>query len=61
VVQVGGELQTLKLDVRAYVVDERVVLFGARLYQGQTTNFRTPGGGFATVLFRPDAGRRGAG
>jgi hypothetical protein len=25
-------------------------LFAARLYQGQTTNMRTPGGGFAAVL-----------
>lgn len=50
VVRVGGKLEKLKLDIRAYVVDERVVLLGARLYQGQTTNFRTPGGGFATVL-----------
>jgi hypothetical protein len=25
----------------------------ARLYQGQTTNFRTPGGGFAQVLVVP--------
>jgi hypothetical protein len=26
-----------------------VQLVCARLYQGQTTNFRTPGGGFAPV------------
>jgi hypothetical protein len=25
----------------------------ARLYQGQTTNFRTPGGGFAPVFTVP--------
>lgn len=25
-------------------------MFSARLYQGQTTHFRTPGGGFAPVL-----------
>jgi len=53
VVKVGGQLEKLKLDLRAYVVDERVVLLAARLYQGQTTNFRTPGGGFATVLSLP--------
>ena len=29
-------------------------LFAARLYQGQTTNFRTPGGGFAPVYQAPD-------
>ena len=26
------------------------ILLAARLYQGQTTNLRTPGGGFAPVL-----------
>jgi hypothetical protein len=26
----------------------------ARMYQGQTTNFRTPGGGFAPVYSLPD-------
>lgn len=39
----------LKYDVRCYVYDGRVQLVAARLYQGQTTNFRTPGGGFAPV------------
>ncbi len=55
VVKIGAELHKLKLDLRAYVVEERVVLLAARLYQGQTTNFRTPGGGFATVLCPPSA------
>jgi len=41
--------QSLKYDVRCYVYDGRVQLVAARLYQGQTTNFRTPGGGFAPV------------
>jgi hypothetical protein len=27
-----------------------VILFAGRLYQGQTTNMRTPYGGFAAVL-----------
>ncbi|MEO6028674.1 MAG: hypothetical protein ABIR79_17560 [Candidatus Binatia bacterium] len=40
----------LKLDVRAYVYDGTVQLTAARLYQGQTTNFRTAGGGFAPVF-----------
>lgn len=40
----------LKLDVRAYVYDGAVQLTAARLYQGQTTNFRTAGGGFAPVF-----------
>lgn len=39
----------LKSDVRCYVYDGQIQLVAARLYQGQTTNFRTPGGGFAPV------------
>ncbi|WP_303785544.1 hypothetical protein [Azovibrio restrictus] len=52
--QVGGELTDLKLDLRNYVYRGRVQLVAARLYQGQTTNFRTPGGGFAAVLEVPE-------
>ena len=44
-----AEPVSLKYDVRCYVYDGRVQLVAARLYQGQTTNFRTPGGGFAPV------------
>lgn len=40
----------LKVDIRAYAYRGRPLLFAARTYQGQTTNFRTPGGGFAPVL-----------
>ncbi|MGE5385557.1 MAG: hypothetical protein ACM3SV_06685, partial [Betaproteobacteria bacterium] len=43
----------MKLDLRNYVYDGKVQLVAARLYQGQTTNFRTPGGGFASVLAVP--------
>ena len=39
----------LKVDVRCYAHAGRVQLIAARLWQGQTTNFRTPGGGFAKV------------
>ncbi len=45
----GAEPQLLKFDVRCYVYDGNIQLVAARLYQGQTTNFRTPGGGFALV------------
>lgn len=41
--------QALKYDLRDYAYDGRVQWVAARLYQGQTTNFRTPGGGFAPV------------
>jgi hypothetical protein len=40
-----------KSDIRLFTYDGRVLMSAARLYQGQTTNFRTPGGGFAPVLF----------
>jgi hypothetical protein len=46
----GGEsAQVLKFDVRNYAYNGQVQSLAARLYQGQTTNFRTPGGGFAPV------------
>lgn len=45
----GNESVLLKYDVRCYVYDGRIQLVAARLYQGQTTNFRTNGGGFALV------------
>ncbi len=38
-----------KYDLRNYVYEGAVQWVAARLYQGQTTNFRTPGGGFAPV------------
>ena len=47
---VDGMEQNLKLDLRNYVYRGEVQLVSARLYQGQTTNFRTPGGGFAAVF-----------
>ena len=50
-VAVDGEKQTLKVDIRNYTYDGEIQLIAARLYQGQTTNFRTPGGGFAPVFF----------
>jgi len=54
-----GPETTLKVDVRNYVYDGEVQLLAARLYQGQTTNMRTAGGGFAPVLTTPSpvAGR----
>jgi hypothetical protein len=45
----GSEPQLLKFDVRCYVYNGHIQLVAARLYQGQTTNFRTAGGGFALV------------
>ncbi len=51
--RVGGELTTLKFDVRHYVYCADTQLTAARIYQGQTTNFRTPGGGFSPVIVVP--------
>ena len=45
-----GPHATFKVDIRNYVYAGEVQLLAARLYQGQTTNFRTSGGGFAPVL-----------
>ncbi len=45
-----GKLETFKVDIRAYVYAGEIQLTCARLYQGQTTNFRTAGGGFAPVI-----------
>ena len=47
---VDGVAHRHKLDLRNYCYRGDVQLVSARLYQGQTTNFRTPGGGFAAVF-----------
>jgi hypothetical protein len=49
-IKLDGALASRKMDVRLYTYDGRLLLAAARLYQGQATNFRTPGGGFASVL-----------
>lgn len=49
-VPVADALQRMKADVRCYVYNGAIQMVAARLYQGQTTNFRTPGGGFAPVF-----------
>lgn len=48
-VRVDGQVQALKVDVRLYTYRAQPLIAAARVYQGQTTNFRTPGGGFAPV------------
>lgn len=53
VVMVHEARKTLKADVRAYAYAGEVQLFTARLYDGQTTNFRSDGGGFAPVFVTP--------
>jgi hypothetical protein len=56
-VEVDGGESDLKLDLRAYVYHGAIQLLAARLYAGQTTNFRTPGGGFAPVFVAPERDR----
>ena len=50
----AGGGSKLKADVRNYVYDGAVQLIATRLYQGQTTNFRTQGGGFSPVFLIGD-------
>lgn len=54
VVRIDDARTELKMDVRAYVYAGSIQLLAARLYAGQTTNFRTVGGGFAPVFVVPD-------
>jgi len=53
-VKVNGDKQLLKLDLRAYTYRGEVQLLAARTWTGQTTNFRTEGGGFSPVVVLPD-------
>jgi hypothetical protein len=50
--------RAMKFDLRAYAYSGDVQWVAARFYQGQTTNFRTPGGGFAPVYSTVDASGR---
>ncbi len=50
-----AQSRPLKVDIRCYAYRGKVLLYAARIYQGQTTNFRTPGGGFSPVLTGEDS------
>lgn len=52
-IELDGVASELKFDIRAYTYAGQVQLLAARMYSGQTTNFRTPGGGFAPVMVLP--------
>ena len=41
-----------KVDFRAYVYEDNIQQLTARSYQGQLTNFREKGSGFATILLK---------
>ena len=49
-VRVDDTPEARKMDVRLYTYEGQILLVAARLYQGQTTNFQTAGGGFSPVL-----------
>ncbi len=49
-IHIEGTTTALKTDIRMYRYFDVTLLYAARLYQGQTTNFRTAGGGFAPVF-----------
>jgi hypothetical protein len=53
-VNVDGVATDLKFDIRAYTYGGQIQLLAARTYSGQTTNFRTEGGGFSPVVVLPD-------
>ena len=59
-IDVDGVLTDLKFDLRAYTYNGVVQLLAARMYAGQTTNFRTQGGGFAPVIVLPPQTQAGA-
>ena len=54
-IEVDGVQTDLKFDIRAYTYAGKVQLLAARMYAGQTTNFRTQGGGFAPVIVVPSS------
>ncbi|PAU80344.1 hypothetical protein CK501_07790 [Halovibrio salipaludis] len=49
-IRIDDAVTTRKVDIRLYTYAGKRLLTAARLYKGQTTNFRTPGGGFAPVF-----------
>ena len=49
-VNIGRETLQLKYDIRVYTYNGDPILMMARIYEGQTTNLRTDGGGLAVVL-----------
>ncbi|WP_404365072.1 hypothetical protein [Marinobacter sp.] len=48
--KIDGTVTTGKVDIRLYTYGGTTLLAAARIYKGQTTNFRTAGGGFAPIF-----------
>ena len=49
-IKLDDVIEKRKVDIRLFVYDGKILLTAVRIYQGQTTNSRTPGGGFAPVF-----------
>ena len=49
-IKIDDVVTTRKVDIRLYTYAGQLLLTAGRIYQGQVTNFRTPGGGFAPVF-----------
>lgn len=49
-IKIDDVVTTKKVDIRLYTYAGQLLLTAGRIYQGQVTNFRTPGGGFAPVF-----------
>ncbi|NLC70928.1 MAG: hypothetical protein GX751_06165, partial [Desulfuromonadaceae bacterium] len=52
--EIPGE-EPMKTDLRLFAYRDRVIGILARLYRGQVTNMRTPGGGFAVVEWKKES------
>lgn len=50
--QCAGAAKSLKTDVRLFAYKDRVLGVAARVYDGQVTNFRAPGSGYARVAIK---------
>lgn len=48
-VEIAGQKQEFKYDLRCFAYKDELQLVIARLYQGQITNLKTIGGGFACI------------
>lgn len=55
-VETSAGPRTMKFDVRAYAYRGEILLLGARVYQGQVTNLRSPGGGFSAICVARTSG-----
>jgi hypothetical protein len=53
-VETSDGRRRMKFDVRAYAYRDEVLLLGARVYEGQVTNLRSPGGGFSAICVAKD-------